>query len=93
MGIQECCGTTCDKDAVQAELEYLRSFREKVLSLVHAAIENPRPVGSLASGELSQVLNQKEPVTITRFRNVDGYLLPAHAIRALVPSEEGIRHA
>jgi hypothetical protein len=84
MSIHDCCGTTCDKQAVLAELTELRTFKARVLQILKQADADRHPVGSITGGLLSEVLNEGAPVAITRFRNVDAYLLPERLVREVL---------
>lgn len=80
MSIHDCCGTTCDKQAALAELTELRTFKARVLEILKQAEQDPNPIGKLSGGMLSEVLNEGVPITVTRFRAVDAYLIPERLV-------------
>jgi hypothetical protein len=68
----------------QRQLSELESFRQSVLALLQQAKDDPQPMSKLTGGMLSEVLNEGAPITITRYRNADAYLLPSDAVRTLM---------
>ena len=84
MSIHDCCGTTCDRDAVINELRQLREFKARTLELLRAAAADRQSLGDLSGGSQSVTLDQQTPVAVTRYRNVDAYLLPERMVRELL---------
>ena len=83
MGMEFCCGTTCDPQDILRELEALRAFKEATLKVLTQAEADAHPLSTVAGGLLSEALNEGSPITITRYRHVDAYLLPADLVLKL----------
>ena len=71
-------------ESVSDEILKLRAFKDKAIQIIIDADNDRHSLGSLTGGMLSQVLNERAPVTITRYGAVDAYVIPEHLIRELL---------
>lgn len=84
MSIHDCCGTSCDKQTVAAELHHLRTFKVRVMALLAEAEQNLVAVGVLKGGMMPDLLNNRQPVCITRYGAQEAYMLPDSMVRELL---------
>jgi len=67
---------------IEAQQKEIKKLHAMLTEIVDAAQRNTIKAGVIQSGgTMKEVLDSKQPVSITRYGNVDAYVVPAHLLQ------------